>query len=234
MSVGTFQCIWLISFASTSWMLFGLGWCTGLWFLGSVGYHFLCALFFGYGGVCWWLALSGLCGVCVCVCGGGGGRGGVCLRAASKVESASLSEVYSAGKLQRHFTCGFSFRHDLSLWLSFKAAFGALKGLMTSWNDFVESKQWNRTWWFFGVQFVFFLYYIKKCSYGETKFWFISLVVLYFIIKVTVWYWAIWIVFFNRISNINDKRGNMWCFTDFQQTAFWKHQVRYNVNIAII
>ena len=159
---------------------------------------------------------------------------GVCLWAASKVESTSPSEVYPAGELQWHFTFGFNFRHDLSLWLSFEAAFAVLKGLMTSWNDFVESKQWNLTCLFFGVQFMFFLYYIKKCSYGETKFWFISLVVLYFNIKVIVWYSGIWIVFFNRIWNINDKRGNMWCFKDFRQTAFWKHQVRYNVNIAII
>ena len=53
--------------------------------------------------------------------------------AVSKVESlahapASPSEVYPAGKLQRHFTCGFDFRH--SLWLSFVAAFSALKGLI--------------------------------------------------------------------------------------------------------
>ena len=39
---------------------------------------------------------------------------------------ASLSEVYPAGKLQWHFTCGFGF----SLWLPFVAGFAVLKGLL--------------------------------------------------------------------------------------------------------
>ena len=37
------------------------------------------------------------------------------------------SEVYPAGNLQWHFTCGFDFRHGL--WLPFVAAFAVLKGL---------------------------------------------------------------------------------------------------------
>ena len=40
----------------------------------------------------------------------------------------SPSEVYPAGKLQWHFTCGFDFRN--SLWLPFKAAFPVLKVLI--------------------------------------------------------------------------------------------------------
>ena len=53
--------------------------------------------------------------------------------AVSKVESSarvrvSPSEVYPAGKLQWHFTCGFDFRY--SLWLPFEAAFAVLKGLL--------------------------------------------------------------------------------------------------------
>ena len=60
------------------------------------------------------MALSGLWG---------GGRGAL---AESKVEGSTRgralpSKVYPAGKLQRHFTCGFVFRHDLGhdchLWL---------------------------------------------------------------------------------------------------------------------
>ena len=67
------------------------------------------------------LALSGLWG--------DGGEGG----AVSKVERSarvrvSPSEVYHAGKLQWHFTCGFDFRY--SLWLPFEAAFAVLKGLL--------------------------------------------------------------------------------------------------------
>ena len=44
----------------------------------------------------------------------------------SKVGSLP-SRIYSAGKLQPHFTCGFDFGH--SLWLPFVAAFAVLKGL---------------------------------------------------------------------------------------------------------
>ena len=54
------------------------------------------------------------------------------LWAVSEVENsahlpASSSEVYPAGKLQWHFTCGFDFRH--SLWLPFVTFFAVLKGL---------------------------------------------------------------------------------------------------------
>ena len=57
--------------------------------------------------------------VCVCVCVWGGGG---CLWVVSKVESSERaralpSEVYPAGKLQWHFTCGHS------LWLPFIAGF---------------------------------------------------------------------------------------------------------------
>ena len=39
-----------------------------------------------------------------------------------------VSEVYPAGKLQWHFTCGFDFRQ--SLWLPFVAALAILEGLL--------------------------------------------------------------------------------------------------------
>ena len=42
----------------------------------------------------------------------------------------SPSEVYPAGKLQWHFTCGFDFRHGV--WLPFEAALAVLKGLICS------------------------------------------------------------------------------------------------------
>ena len=43
---------------------------------------------------------------------------GAGLQVVSKFESSALarampSEVYPAGKLQKHFTCGFHFRHSL-------------------------------------------------------------------------------------------------------------------------
>ena len=68
--------------------------------------------------------------VCVCVCVWGGGRGGAYgLCPKLKVESsararASPSEVYPAGKLQWHFTCGHS------LWWPFVAGFAVLNWLI--------------------------------------------------------------------------------------------------------
>ena len=45
-----------------------------------------------------------------------------------ETRDASLSEVYSAVKLQWHFTCGFDFRYGL--WLPFVAAFAVLRVLL--------------------------------------------------------------------------------------------------------
>ena len=71
--------------------------------------------------VCMYVCVCVCVWVCVCVC--------VCLWAASKVESsararASPSEVYLAGKIQWHFTCGHS------LWLPFVAGFTVLNWLI--------------------------------------------------------------------------------------------------------
>ena len=61
---------------------------------------------------------------------------------------APPSEVYYAGKLQWHFTCGFDFRH--SPWLQFVAAFAVLKGLLTAGDQksdtkskFTKTSSWN-------------------------------------------------------------------------------------------
>ena len=59
---------------------------------------------------------------------GGGGSRGLCPKSRARRACSPPSEVYSAGKLQWHFTCGFDGRH--SLWLSFVTAFAVLKGLM--------------------------------------------------------------------------------------------------------
>ena len=56
------------------------------------------------------------------------GAYGLCPKSRPRRVGASPSEVYPAGKLQWHFTCGFDFRH--SLWLPFVAGFAVLKGLM--------------------------------------------------------------------------------------------------------
>ena len=65
----------------------------------------------------WGMALSWLLG----------GRGcGLCPKSRAWRTRASSSEVYLAGKLQWHFTCGFDFRHWLiSIW----GRFAVLKGL---------------------------------------------------------------------------------------------------------
>ena len=64
-----------------------------------------------YGDVYWLLCVF-VC-VCVCVCVGGGGWGGlvVCVQSREPGACALPSDVYPAGKLQWHFTCGFDFRH---------------------------------------------------------------------------------------------------------------------------
>ena len=49
-----------------------------------------------------------------------------CIQSRELSAHASPSEVYPAGKLQWHFTCGF----DFSLWLPFAGGFAALKGLL--------------------------------------------------------------------------------------------------------
>ena len=75
----------------------------------------------------WSLSPSKTLCVCVCVC--------VCVEvgalwAVTKVESSARAKGYPAGKLQRHFTCDFDFRH--SLWLPFEAVFAVLKGLKSA------------------------------------------------------------------------------------------------------
>ena len=49
-----------------------------------------------------------------------------CVQSRELGARASSSEVYPAGKIQWHFTCGIDFRH---LWLSFVAGFAVLKRL---------------------------------------------------------------------------------------------------------
>ena len=58
----------------------------------------------------------------------GGGSPVLCPKSRARRSCSPPSEVYPAGKLQWHFTCGFDGRH--SLWLSFVTAFAVLKGLM--------------------------------------------------------------------------------------------------------
>ena len=52
----------------------------------------------------------------------------VCPESRARCVPASPSEVYPAGKLRWHFTCGFNFGHGL--WLPFEAAFVVLGGLI--------------------------------------------------------------------------------------------------------
>ena len=59
---------------------------------------------------------------------GGGVACGLCSGSRAVCPGASPSEVYPAGKLPWHFTCGFDFRP--SLWLPFEATFAVLKGLL--------------------------------------------------------------------------------------------------------
>ena len=60
--------------------------------------------------------------------GGGGVACGLCSGSRAVCPGASPFEVYPAGKLPWHFTCGFDFRP--SLWLPFEATFAVLKGLL--------------------------------------------------------------------------------------------------------
>ena len=63
----------------------------------------------------------------------------------SKVESLARMclafQVYPAGKLQWHFTCGFGFRHGL--WLPFATALAVLKGLSLI---FIDGQYTNKMW----------------------------------------------------------------------------------------
>ena len=56
------------------------------------------------------LALSGLC-ACVGLEGGRGVACGLCAKARTWRTHVSPSQLYPAGKVQWHFTCGFDFRH---------------------------------------------------------------------------------------------------------------------------
>ena len=55
------------------------------------------------------------------------GARGLCPKSRARYVRASPSEVFPAGKLQGHFTCGFDYRH--SLWFPLEVAFVVLKGL---------------------------------------------------------------------------------------------------------
>ena len=86
-------------------------------------------------GGCWWFlwGIWVLVGLGVALSGllwGGRGGGGVvgCVQGRELGARTSPSEVYPAGKLHWHFTCGLDFKH--SLWLPFETAFAVLKELL--------------------------------------------------------------------------------------------------------